>query len=554
MKALFKILSCILVYSSLNAQQTVGLFSQTPQSQDGYVLFAPITNTTTYLIDKCGKQVHAWASTRRPGQSVYLLSDGTLLRPGNTGNTVFTAGGTGGIIEKLDWNGNVTWSYTISSATECQHHDICNLPNGNILALVWELKTNAEAVNAGRNPTLTPATVWSEKIVELQPVGTNTATIVWEWHVWDHLIQDYDNTKGNFGVVSQKPELINTNYNATTSNADWLHNNSITYNAALNQILVSSHNFNEFWIIDHSTTTVEASSHSGGTHNKGGDLLYRWGNPASYNTGVVADKKLFGQHNAYWIETGLKDAGKIMVFNNGQGRPSGNYSTIDIINPPVDMNGDYTLVSGQKYLPDSAEWNYQSVPTSGFYSNNISGAQRLINGNTIICEGSKGIFFEIDSSKNTVWRYVSPVNNSGPITQGNAATQNLVFRCTLYEASFPGFIGQTLTAGNPIELNPLSYTCSATSSVADVKPNQPSFQVINPFYQIINFVSHYDSKNVAISLSGLSGNILKTWNALNFEKGKMNELFLYETLAPGMYILRMKSININTTFKLIREP
>ena len=452
-----------LLFISAKAQQTVGMFSNTQGAFDGYVLFAPNLSTATYLIDKCGYLVHQWTSTHQPGQSVYLLEDGNLLRPGKNNNAVFNAGGTGGVIEKFNWSSSLLWSYTISSTTECQHHDIKKLPNGNVLAIVWELKTVAQSIAAGRNPALLGASLWSEKIIEVQPTGTNSGTIVWEWHVWDHLIQDYSSAKSNYGVVASHPELINLNYTAGTS-PDWLHCNAIDYNAALNQIILSSHNFSELWIIDHSTTTAQAASHSGGTHAKGGDLLYRWGNAAADNRGTTVDKELFGQHNVRWIESVLPDEGNIMVFNNGLNRPAGNYSSVEIIAPPVDANGNYSIVTNQAYQPDSSYWKYTATVPTNFFSMNISGAQRLSNGNTIICEGSKGNFFEIDTAKNTVWKYVNPVGQNGTIlSQGNTATQNSVFRCTLYPSSYSGFAGQTLIGGNPIELNPLPYNCSSVT-------------------------------------------------------------------------------------------
>lgn len=178
MKISLQVLQFILVCNIAFAQ-TVGLQNHNSGSfDDGYVLFSPNTSTTTYLIDKCGKQVKTWPSTYRPGQSSYILPDGTLLRTGNINNSTFTAGGTGGIIQKIDWNGNVTWSYTVSDATKCQHHDVKALPNGNILIIAWESKTNTQAIAAGRNPALVPATLWSEQIIEVQPVGINGGTVV----------------------------------------------------------------------------------------------------------------------------------------------------------------------------------------------------------------------------------------------------------------------------------------------------------------------------------------------------------------------------------------
>src|SRR5689334_153048 len=114
---LFSLLFCLHTLSA----QTVGLISQTPASQDGYVLFAPTRADSTYLIDKCGYRINQWASTYTPGLSVYLLPNGDLLRSGFYPNTWFS--GPGGIIERYDWNGNLQWSYLLCNAQETQNHD-----------------------------------------------------------------------------------------------------------------------------------------------------------------------------------------------------------------------------------------------------------------------------------------------------------------------------------------------------------------------------------------------------------------------------------------------
>ncbi len=107
--------------SNLNAQTpTVGLISHLSGSLDnGYVLFAPIRSDTTYLIDKCGKEIHKWASGNAPGLSVYLLPDGSLLRTEALMSTVFNLNGAaGGKIQRMDWNGSVLWSYILHNSTE----------------------------------------------------------------------------------------------------------------------------------------------------------------------------------------------------------------------------------------------------------------------------------------------------------------------------------------------------------------------------------------------------------------------------------------------------
>ncbi|MFM2136764.1 MAG: hypothetical protein RL021_2164 [Bacteroidota bacterium] len=447
---------------SLAAQSTVGLLQYDPGNEAGYVLFSPNASDTTYLVDKCGYRVHSWTSNQSPGQSVRLLENGLLLRPGRSNNPVFTAGGQGGIIELLDWNGQVLWSYSVSSATECQHHDVYPMPNGNILVLSWDLKTPSQAIAAGRDTARIGVSLWSEKIMELQPVGTSGANIVWQWNAWDHLVQAYDPTKTNFGAVAQHPELIHLNqFSGPATATDWLHCNSLDYDSTTDQIILSCHNFSEIWFIDHGTTTAEAAGHTGGRYGKGGDLLYRWGNPQTYGRGTVADKRLFGQHHPHRIKSGMNDAGKVLIFNNGLGRPAGNYSTVEVLELPMDSIGNFAAPGTGPYLPDSAVWKYTAPVPTDFFSQNISGAQRLENGNTLICSGQNGIFFEIDQSKNTVWKYVSPTTTGGnPIAQGTVPTQNSVFRCTLYPATYPGLSGHNLTPGAPIELNPTASACT----------------------------------------------------------------------------------------------
>jgi hypothetical protein len=537
MKTFFTII-LLLFCATINAQ-TIGLISNMVGNSDGYVLFAPITSDNTYLIDKCGKEIHSWTSTYRPGQSVYLLNDGTLLRTGNANNTTFTSGGKGGIIEMSDWNNNIFWSYTISSNTECQHHDVCHLPNGNILAIVWELKTAAEALAAGRDPLQTGISLWSEKIVELESVGSNSANIVWEWHIWDHLIQDFDISKSNYGVVADHAELLNINYitgNATAS--DWLHVNSISYNPLLDQVMISSHNLSEIWIIDHSTTTVEAQSHTGGLRNHGGDILYRWGNPEVYGSGTVADKKFYGQHNAQWIDTGMVNANDILVFNNGLQRPMGNFSSVEIIHPPIDSAGNYIYTPGHSFLPDTAVWMYtDSVPTD-FYASNISGAQRLSNGNTLICNGPAGTFFEIDSTRTTVWKYINPVATN-ILTQGTTPSMNSVFRCTLYPPDYAAFNGHSLLPGTPIEINPLPYNCLATG-ITSTEENYI-------YLKLTDELSIHSSVNeeVNIRLYTSDGRLTAEWNTILSGETTLP----CQSLSKGIYIISIAGKKIHQTFK-----
>ena len=398
---------------------------------DGYNLFSPIGSTTTYLMDNNGTMVHSWSSSYRPGLSVYLLEDGTLLRTANTGDTAFKKGGAGGRVERFAWEGTRQWEFEYHSDQYRLHHDIEVLPNGNVLMIAWEIKTEAEAISAGRNPNLMEAgELWPDHIIEVKPTGASGGEIVWEWHAWDHLIQDYDETRENYGTVAEHPERINLNY-AGNSGADWNHINAIDYDPDLDQILLSVHSFSEIWVIDHSTSTAQAKGSTGGNSGRGGDLLYRWGNPQAYGSGSSTDQQLFAQHDARWVKSGLPGYGHILIFNNGQGRPEGDYSSVDEIVPPVNSDGSYTYSTGTAYGPTMPLWSYTATPPTDFYAQNISGAQRLPNGNTLVCQGPDGLFFEVSASGEKVWEH----DYGGSI-----------FRVERYSPYYAGFDGTDLAS------------------------------------------------------------------------------------------------------------
>ena len=453
------ILFCAL---SASAQtKTLGLTKKiNGNDENGYILFSPIGVDTTYLMNKCGQKIHSWHTQYTPGLSVYLQPNGHLLKCGTYTDTVFGfAGGRGGMIEEYDWNGSLLWSYKVFNDSLCQHHDIRPLPNGNILVLAWHAISKNQAINLGRstlNFSPNQADLWGERIVEIKPHGTDSAEVIWQWDMFDHIIQDLDSTLPNYGNVASHPELMDINYALNLQTNDWIHANSLDYNADLDQIVISAHNISEIWIIDHSTSTAEAAAHYGGTHNKGGDFLYRWGNPQAYRMGNSSDRKLFRQHNAHWIPNGYRDSGCILLFNNGWGRDTA-YSTVDVIQTPILSNGSYNF--SNIYGPSAAKWVYKDSVKTKFYSQIISGAQMLPNGNVLICSGVQGRFFEVTSNKQLVWQYRNPVTQTGIQSDGQTPGNNSVFRCSYYPKNYAAFNGKSLPSLGTIEANSYPYSC-----------------------------------------------------------------------------------------------
>jgi hypothetical protein len=361
------------------------------QQWGDYTLYSVQNSSTTYLLDTNGTTYKTWthSSADKTGYSSYLEPGGTLVRAVARSGNSFNGGPICGKVQKVDWNNNITWDFVYSTTDYCSHHDIHPMSNGNVLLIAYERKTAAQATQAGCSQSIE---IWSEKIVEVQPTGATTGTVVWEWHLWDHLVQNNNASKDNYATsISDHPELMNINYG---TQQDWIHMNGVDYNPMLDQITFSSHNMNEIYIIDHSTTSAEAATHSGGNSGKGGDLLYRWGNPAAYGiTGIT--KTLNVVHDAHWIPEGSPNAGRLACFNNGG---TSTKSTIDFVDAPI--NGyNYNHTASQAYIPTT----YTNRIICSAKGSNMGNSQQLPNGNHMICVATAGLMYEIDDAVSTLW-------------------------------------------------------------------------------------------------------------------------------------------------------
>ena len=375
----------------------------------GHVLYAPNGETTAYLIDENNNTLMSWGGGAQPGNALYFEEDGTLLRT-NKVPGASTIGGWGGRVTRWDMQGNLIWDLDVTGPGLLQHHDAIPMPNGNVMILCWEEFTEQQAIDAGRNPAIISGGIFMpEMLLEVQQTGPTTGTVVWEWHAWDHLIQDFDASKANFGDVAAHPELIDINFPANNvSNGDWQHANAIDYDPVHDQILINVPFLHEFWIIDHSTTSAEAAGHTGGNSGMGGDLLYRWGNPQSYRAGTPSDQQLFNQHGAMFIQPGRPGAGNVIVFNNQfQPAPNG-VSAIWELERQADAGGNYVLPPSGVWGPAGPTWSYTAPVPTDLFSGFLSSAERLPNGNTLICSGAQAWLFEIDSVGNKVWEFFNP--------------------------------------------------------------------------------------------------------------------------------------------------
>jgi hypothetical protein len=459
-----------------------GLTKTSDGLTEGYVLFAVPNSASFYLINRKGEVVHEWKGNYGV-LGAYLQNDGSLIQnAADPDFPVFAGGGESGRIQKISWDSKMLWDFEYANEEHLHHHDFAVMPNGHILAIAWEAKTPEEVRAAGRKPNMIPkAGLWPDFIVEIEPQGARGGKIVWEWHIWNHLIQDYDSKKANYGKPANHPELLDLNVgdtipplisqdsmdilhkqgrawrNQTPENegSEVYHFNAIKYNADLDQIVFSSPNLSEIFIIDHSTTTKEAAGHTGGKRGKGGDFLYRWGNPKNYHHGDSSNQKLFGQHDIRWIEKGKPGAGDLTVFDNNIAyhKDSTTCSAVYELSPPTDSKGNYVLGKDSTYGPEKPVWSYVAPDSLSFWSSFISGAHRMTNGNTFINEGAKARFFEVTKEGKIVWEYLNPYR--GDIRKPNGDPNPVMpltyfeFRATFIPADHPGLANKKLEPLNP---------------------------------------------------------------------------------------------------------
>lgn len=550
MRIYFLLFICMLfAFEIITQDQTVGLLEYIEDDiSDGYTLIFPRKQSSVFLLNNCGEIVHEWKDDDGfvPNNAVYLMSNGNLVKckKKEVGTSIGTGGG-GFFVEIRSWENDLIWSYELNNENARLHHDVEVLPSGNILMIAWEKKTLEEAEASGKNITeLNSNQFFPDFIFEVNPILDQ---IVWEWHAWDHLIQDYDSTKSNYGIIRNHPELIDINFgdNDGSNDWDWLHINAIDYNEELDQIIVCVPYFNELWIIDHSTTTEEAASHVGGNSGKGGDLLYRVGNPRSYQRGGVSDQILFFPHDAHWanefVEESETSVNELFVFNN---KVPGGYSKMERFIAPMDYDSMAYLLSDSVYMPSLFKNSITHPDSFSFYSPGQSSVQLLTNNNILACSGTTGQIVEISPLNKIVWEYIVPFKAGDQVTQGTELEpmDNITFRAFKYPTYYSAFDGKELSSKGFIELNPTIDYCDRLVGNDDVHSDQINIYP-NPVFEILFFETEV-KKKTSFNIYNLIG--VKVYSNILDEETRQFDI---SCLTTGIYFLK---INGQKAIKLIK--
>lgn len=407
---------------------------------EGYTLIAPPGCNSAWLINNDGDVVHEWAFEKRSGQAAYLLPDGSLLHAVRSSQEDI-----GDTLQELTWDGEIVWEYSTDQATQRMHHDVERIPNGNTLVTVWERIPLEEYVAAGRNPDTVPNNqMWVDAIHEIKPTGKASGEVVWRWSAWDSPIQNFDETKANYGDPAEHPYRIDLNQLREETGpfnklSDWLHINAVSYDPKRDEIMLCSQSLSELWVVSRKT----------------GKWVYRWGNPRRYGKGGPDDQVLFNPHDTHFIPDGYRGAGNILLFQNVNPLKEGEapYSSVMEVKPPMDSSSDWPVPDETgRFSPCEVGWEYNGKPDDTFYSPIFSSAQRLNNGGTLIGIGAPGLIIELDANDQPVWKYKTPAARGRmklkKLEKWNALpppSPSSFFRAYKYDPDFPAFKGRDLS-------------------------------------------------------------------------------------------------------------
>jgi hypothetical protein len=550
---------------------------------NGYTLFG--TRGKSYLIDMEGHVVHTW----NIGTNPRLTEAGTLLDAvgGNPSNQ--------NSWKELDWEGKVVWQYTESRSNYHGHHDFAKIFNPKLgdstfIYIANKDLTAQQCLDAGCDPKNNYNGAQMDAIVEVNRKGE----VIWEWWFFDHVVQDIDNTKSTYGIIAENPGKIDLNLRGNPVKSDWVHCNALDFNEELDLIVINSVH-GEFYVIDHGSTFLpnDAAGSIALASSSKGDFLYRFGDPAKYDQGdppsildnwekaTNGNKQIGGSHDIQWIKPGLPGAGNFLVFNNNQNlfeltpqsyimeiNPylnSAGSNTGKFVNPPdagykVVNSPDKNLMKEKKNMSKQIVWTFSSKNNTSFFSTIGSSAQRLQNGNTLVCSMNDGHFFEIEPNDTSItWEYINPMTRDGikHVKKDNYPTYNGVFRAYRYSSDHPALSGhdissdKTMTGFEPSYFTESDFKTITLINEIENESKDPDSKLgqnfPNPFSSETTLEFELkENMQVSLIIYDISGNRVKSMINQKCTKGYYTltwdgKLESGSPASPGVYFYILKS-------------
>lgn len=374
----------------------------------GFTVLSPLATPAVPVIDMNGAIVKRWDGfNNSAGGPARVLPGGYVIaangaRPPNQESLE--------VVER-NFDGEVQWRFSRNEEVTAadgqkiwaarQHHDWQRQdfpagyyspesrpnPESNDRTLLLTHITHVE-------PAVSDAPIEDDRLIEI----SRTGDVLWEWQASDH-IDEFKFSPEARTVIRSGPPSNGPAGAAGRRTFDWLHLNSAHYvgpnhwfdagdrRFAPDNVIISSREASFVAIVD-----------------RDGHIAWQMGPDYTASKELRAIRQVIGQHHAHIIPKGLPGAGNLLVFDNGGASGYGFFS-------PIGPDGRGALVRPTSRVleinPVTLElvWSYTNPR---FFATNVSGAQRLPNGNTLITSGPTGRIFEVTMDGAIVWEYIWP--------------------------------------------------------------------------------------------------------------------------------------------------
>ena len=392
------------------------------KAYNGYTLM-PIKEVGAVLIDMNGKVVKVWKDLQ--GFPNKLLPGGYVMGSLGIRDSAFSYQDQTDL-SQIDWDGNVVWKFDHKEYIEDegqtprwmarQHHDYqregnpvgyyvpgmeCKTDSGNTLILCHETI---------HNKRISDKQLLDDVIIEVDWDGN----IVWEWHAQKHFAE-YGFSEAAKNVMFRNP---NQHFTQNGELGDYMHINSMSELGPNKWYDAGDERFNPKNIIwDAREANIMAI-----ISKETGKVVWQIGPDFTVSQELRAIGQIIGQHHCHMIPKGLPGEGNILLFDNGGWAGYGFPDRTSKDGTKVDKR-DHSRVLEINPVTLELVWSYVGsdektgmmplVQNTGFYSQLISAAQRLPNGNTLITEGCFCRLFEVTPEKEIVWEYRAPFEDLG---------------------------------------------------------------------------------------------------------------------------------------------
>jgi hypothetical protein len=375
---------------------------QPDKAWNGFTVLSPLGTPAVIVLDMNGRVVKHWDGFDLvSGGPARVLPGGVVVAP--QGNAMPRLESLALVAE--DFAGKELWRFDHGEPIERggkrewsgrQHHDwqLSNFPSGYYSPQFTPALKGASVLllthTSHTDPVIADVMIDDDELIELDPQGK----VAWEWRAGDHI--------GEFGLTAPMRSAIRRL--ARRDGYDWFHINSAAWLGPNKWFAAGDKRFDPRNVIISSRQASVIAIVA-----RDGQVVWRLGPDSTVSPEARALGQVIGQHNVTMIPEGLPGAGNLLLFDNGGAAGYGDPS-------PISPGGDtiYQRATSRVLEIDPVTlalvWSYAAP---NFYSFNISGAQRLPNGNTLITEGTTGRVFEVTPDKAIVWEYLAPPS-AGP--------------------------------------------------------------------------------------------------------------------------------------------